>query len=478
MSSFLGSLPIALLLVAHAACAVTAAVHALLQKHDPRAAWSWIVTCCLFPVGGPLLYYVFGINRLRQRAQYLVGIPDPIATGGNARTLQIPTLLGVSGPDLRELVRIGGAMSGSPLEFGNRIGVLHNGEEAYTAMVERIAGAQGTVHFCTYILEPGRVAEQFIAALCEAKERGVEVRVLIDGMSELFFGGRFQHRLTRAGVASARFLAPRMWPPRLSVNLRNHRKLLIIDGTVAFMGGMNIRDRQMVEPPTARTTVDLHFEIKGPVVGQLEACFASDWHLAFGEHVPAHRAAASPCGQAACRAISDGPNEDVHRLAMVLVSAIFQANERLSIMTPYFVPDAVLIVALQAAALRGVRVEIILPARSNQRYVDFASRKILEQLLGRGVNVWLHPGSFVHTKLFLVDGYYAQIGSANLDQRSLSLNFEIALEVFDHDFVSGLDRVFNSARASSVQLAPSDLTNRTLLTRVRDAACWLFSPYL
>lgn len=454
-----------------------AASHALLHKTDSRSAWGWIATCWLFPLGGAALYYFFGVNRLHARARALLGPPPQTGFPVDEPSARLLSVVGVDPIELRELVRIGGAMSGLPLSFGNRIEVLHNGDEAYPAMLQAIAGAQRTAYLCTYILEAGESEKHFVRALTDAHERGVEVRVLVDGMSEVFFAGSARRQLTAAGVPAARFLPPRLFPPMLHVNLRNHRKLLLVDGRVGFTGGMNIRDCHVVSPRSAQSTADLHFRVTGPVIDQMQDSFLRDWRLATGE-VLLRSPSPSASGDAVCRVITSGPNEQSDKLVMILMGALANAHQRVRIMTPYFIPSMALVAALQSAALRGVDVQIVLPERSNLRYVDWASRKSLELLLGQQVRVWLQPAPFAHTKLFLVDDYYAQIGSANMDQRSLRLNFELVLEIFDRALVEDLAGHFDGLRAVSALQGLHDLAARSVAGRLRDAACWLFSPYL
>lgn len=466
-----------LLIALHLTVALTTASHALLYKRDPRSAWGWIAACWLFPLAGAILYYLFGINRVQQKAQRLRGPPAKRGAGREMGPTQFPVIEGADACELKELVRIGDAMTGLPLSFGNRVTALHNGDAGYPAMLQAIAEARQSVYLCTYIFEAGAVASRFIAALAAAQQRGVQVRVLIDGMSDLFYAGAAWKQLQAEQLPTAIFLPPRWFPPLLHFNLRNHRKLLIVDGQLAFTGGMNIRDAHVLQPPHSDTVADMQFCVSGPVAAQLEDCFRGDWQFAAGEALPASSPAAV-AGDSACRAIADGPNDELDKLVLVLLGALASAHRRVWIMTPYFIPGDVLLAALQSAALRGVAVDIVLPVQSDQVYVDWAARKCLEQLLGHQVRVWYQPAPFAHTKLILIDGHYAQVGSANMDARSLRLNFELMLEVYDAAFVATLAQHFQAAFAVSKPLTLAALAARPLPVRLRDAFCWLFSPYL
>lgn len=447
-----------------AVTAVAASAHALLTKRDSRAAWGWIAACWLFPLVGPTFYYLFGINRLQRLA-----VLPPIFDAG-------PTLA-VSNAPLPELVRVGQRLTGLNPTGGNQIDLLHNGEEAYPAMLRAIADARVSIRLCTYIFQAGTAADRFIAALASAQARGVDVLVLVDGMSELFFAGHILQRLRKLQVPVARFLRPSLFPPTLRLNTRIHRKLLIVDDQIAFIGGMNIRDEQMLKPRRPASTSDLHFRLRGPVVAPLTAVFARDWLFTTGEQLPA-AIEAPAAGDSACRPVTTGPNEDLEKLTLLLIAAIGSAHRRVLIMTPYFIPSLSLLAALECAALRGVAVDIVLPARSNQRYVDRASRRFQHMLLQRGVAIWLQPAPFAHAKLFIVDDQYLQIGSANLDQRSLRLNFELVIEVFDPVVVARLASHVIEIRRASRSVELKQLQALSLPTRLVDAVCWLFSPYL
>jgi cardiolipin synthase len=281
-------------------------------------------------------------------------------------------------------------------------------------------------------------------------------------------------------VRVAIFMPLRLIPPAIHVNLRNHRKILVADGRVAFTGGMNIGDRHLVEDrKVGNPTADLHFRIAGPVVRQIEDTFFADWGFATGEPPPSERAAPPPAvGEALCRTILDGPDENLDKLLAVLNGAISAARRRIVVMTPYFLPPRDTIAALQAAALRGVEVTIVLPARSNLPFVDWATRNMLWELLDRGARVFYQPPPFAHTKLLLVDDRYVQIGSANIDPRSLRLNFEFNVEVYDDALGREAAEYTDDVVRRSREVDLNEVDSRALWVRLRDSAAWLFQPYL
>ena len=449
-------------------CAAFGATHALLTKPDPRSALGWIATCWLLPFAGTILYLLFGVNRVRTRARQLRA---GVTSFGGAAGAPTPEDLAT------QLTRIGDAVTMRPTLPGNEVVALENGENAFPVMLEAIAGARQAIWLSTYIFETDAVGRRFITALAAAVARGVQVHVLVDGIGEWYSWPHAVHLLHRAGVRAARFLPPRLAMPVLSLNLRNHRKLLIVDGAIGFVGGMNIGGRE-VGKAHHRRMADLHFRVRGPVVSQLAECFAADWLFAAGELLTPPPAAEAAAGDCICRVITEGPDEDSDKLLFVILGAIAVAHRQVLIMTPYFIPPPELTAALQTAALRGVEVCLVLPARSNLRYVDWATRRWLPPLLQRGIEVYLQPPPFSHTKLLVIDGSYAQIGSANIDPRSLRLNFEIAMEVYDRTVCGWLAKYVLSARDHADRLAAGVPRRQSLPGQIRDSLFWLLSPYL
>ena len=454
--------------------AAGAAAHALINKRDPRAALGWIVVSLTAPFFGPLLYFFLGINRSKTKAKALPGLKSPRARrqSGAVSSVDLPL-------EFSELAGISDAVSSFELTDGNGVVMLHNGEQAYSAMLREIEAAESHVFLSTYIFETNRSGRAFIDALKNARDRGVETRVIVDGVGQRYSRPRAARLLAREGVEVAKFLPPRAIPPEVHINLRNHRKILISDGRVAFTGGMNIGDRHLVDrTDNPDRVVDAHFRMTGPVVGQLQQVFLENWSFVTGRAAGNFPVDAQKSGSAKCRTIVEGPDADLDKLLAVLVGAVSAARRQVAIMTPYFIPPRELVGALQAAALRGVEVTVILPAKNNLPFVHWASTNMLWEVLHRGVRVFLQPPPFVHTKLFLVDGHYVQVGSANMDSRSLRLNFELVVEIYDREFAENVDRHFKAVREQSREVTLEEVDGRSLPIRIRDGLAWLLSPYL
>jgi cardiolipin synthase len=462
-------------------------LHALLHKRDPRSQLGWLVVCVFVPGIGMLAYWALGVNRIRTKARKWQELGLFELEEGAQRFSKASTELADVDVSMAEklaaLATISEKVTGRPLLAGNRVQSLRNGEEAYPVMLEAIASAKSYVYLCTYIFDVPGVGEEFIHALGQASERGVEVRVLLDAIGERYswppasklLAGRYPR------VAVERFLPFGLSLSGLRVNLRNHRKLLVVDGDVGFTGGMNLGQRHMVEDEKNRKkTADIHFQVHGPAVYALEHVFLEDWWFATSGKAeePRGYCAMEPVGNAVCRGIKDGPNEDFEALQWILVGAISCARESVAIMTPYFIPSRELVSAMNAAVLRGVRVQIVLPLVNNLPVVGWASQAMLPEVLTFGVEVFYQPPPFNLAKLFIVDDFYVNLGSANLDPRSLRLNFEFNLEVYDRELAAELNGYIGGIIADSERVTQEYISGLGFWPRLRNATAKLFAPYL
>jgi len=466
--------------LAMAAMTCAAAGHALVTKRDPKGAMGWIALSLVVPVAGPCLYFLFGVNRVETRARKMSASTHRFSHSQNGEYPEAIVENGCSLPAVYdELVRISNTVTRRPLIAGNAFEILHNGEEAYPAMMAAIDAAEHTVYLSSYIFDMDDMGREVTAALERAHHRGVSVRVLVDGIGEFRRFSRASKFFESRGIPVARFIPPRIFPPQLYINLRNHRKILAVDGRVGFTGGMNISMRHMVTDERNRSVVsDMHFLVRGPVIRQMERVFRDDWAFATGEDLAATRGESIHVGTSVSRTIVEGPDEDLDKLFMILVGAVSAARRSVTIMTPYFMPPRGLLAALQAASLKGISVTVVLPSVSDLPFINWATRNMLWELLERGVAVYYQPPPFVHTKLFIVDRHYAQIGSANIDQRSLRLNFEMNLEIYDASFTETISAFTDAAIARSRRISLEDVDGRSLPVRIRDGLSWLFTPYL
>ncbi len=462
----------ALAVLLSAACAG----HALIWKRDPRSALGWIAVCLLLPGLGALLYLLFGVNRIRAKAQYLRRqwpVPDNSDLDDPVLTADWPS-------EHFGFTRLSRKVTRRRFVQGNQIELLVNGEEAYPAMLEEIRGAHDSIGLSTYIFDSDRIGLRFVDALAEAVARGVDVKVLVDGVGETYSRPRISSLLREKGIPTAKFMPWDRWRWLLHLNLRNHRKILVVDGKLAFTGGMNIGVRHLADAEdNPKKALDLHFKVRGPVVADIEQAFLEDWSFATGaNHLRGQPLELPSVGDLWARVIIDGPNEDFEKLRWMYMGATNAARETVRVMTPYFVPDRELVVSLNAAAMRGVNVDIVLPEESNIPFVSWATDAMLWQVLEHGVRVYRQPAPFTHSKLFVVDDCYAIVGSGNFDARSLRLNFEFNLEIYSEEFVSKLAEHFDQAKARSALITLAEMDGRPLAAKFRDGFARLFAPYL
>ena len=456
--------------LAHIAIASAVTVHILLYKRNIGTSISWMGIAWLSPFIGGALYFMLGVNRVKRRAKRLrrershLFLVDEVAP--NAPN---------AGP-LAPLEHAIGRLTGLSAEAGNGFQLLRNGDEAYPAMRLAIDAATKSVGLASYIFRDDAAGEPFNAALIRAHQRGVQVRVLIDGIGSGYFWSGTYDRLRRAGVPVDRFLHSYVPWKTPFLNLRNHRKLLVIDGRIAFTGGLNIGAENIQAGNPQHPVLDTHFRVDGPVVEQLVEAFADDWLFQTGEKLlsdewfPTLEAA----GQAIARVVTSGPDEDLEQIEFVAMHAISSARHSIRVVTPYFLPPEVLTMSLGLAAMRGVRVDIVLPEHSNHTMLDWARRVPLKALLEAGCHVWLRPAPFDHSKLMTIDDAWSLIGSANWDTRSFRLNFELTVEIQDEGFARNLAEITRGGR----ELLLAELDHDPLLLRLRNNAARLLQPYL
>lgn len=462
--------------------ALAASAHVILHKRDVRAAIGWTGLVWLAPFAGSILYFVLGVNRIERRGSRIHETMHRLASVPPGQPPRDGERLPTPAMDeaLVPLSRVVDRVTRTALVSGNHIAPLVDGDEAYPAMLEAIVGAERTVVLGSYIFDHDSVGRQFVDALAAAVERGVEVRVLIDGVGALYSKPRIPHVLKERGIPVTQFLAnPLPWKmPYL--NLRNHRKILVVDGRVGFTGGMNIREACVRSVDSRHPVQDLHFRLEGPVIGHLMKTFARDWTFSTGERLEGDPWLPPPrvAGGMAARGIPDGPDDDFERLHWTLLAGLSRAEKRVRIVTPYFLPDQALLSAINVVALRGVRIDLVLPEVNNLRMVGWAMRARLWQVLEFGCRVWLTPPPFDHTKLMLVDGGWSLFGSGNWDPRSLRLNFEFNVECYDRQLARTLDEHVQRKIDLGRPLALDELDGRSLPVKLRDGVAWLFSPYL
>jgi cardiolipin synthase A/B len=449
-------------------------VDVLLKKNDVRAELGWIAAAWFSPLLGAVLYYMFGINRVTRRALRM-GRLDA-AEGTAPANLAWP----LASPNIALLSELSGRVTGSPLTSGNRLEILQGGDEAYPAMLAAIGGAKHSVALASYIFRNDAAGKAFAAALIEARKRGVDVRVLLDSVGIGYIFPLILYRLKWGGVAADRFL--HTWLPwRMPfLNMRNHRKILVVDGGLAFVGGMNVGAENTRAAGPKDYVQDIHFRIEGPIARTVMDAFARDWSFTTDEALdnPCWWPAVEPRGQVLARGLRSGPDADIYKLELILGGALSLAKKRIRIVTPYFLPDQRLQFAIAQACLRGVTVDIVIPEHCDYTFMDWAMRAHLRFFRRIAVNLYTTPLPFDHSKLVTMDGEWCLIGSSNWDARSFRLNFEFDLECCDPGLAGQLDAIIDAKIAGGRKLTPEALLAAPVWIRLRDAAARLLMPYL
>ena len=471
-----------ILLVLSTVLSVIASVHVAMTKRDVRSANAWVGVILLSPIIGPLAYAVAGINRMR-RTSYIARRSRRqrrLSAALAHYTVPDGTVGSQFGGRMEALRRLGDRVSVHALSSSNQLLPLETGDAAYEAMGQAVDAARHSILMETYIFDRDGAGLTLADKLIAAHKRGVTVRVLIDAVGARYSVPSIVQYLEEGGVTVACFNGKVIMGLRLPyANLRTHRNCLVVDGATAFMGGMNIRDA-FVGPNAAH---DTHFKVSGPVVADIFAVAADDWHFETGEvldsdawQIRLRQTAPSSAGFA--RVVVTGPDSNLECNHKVLTGAFSIAKRSIRIMSPYFLPDAVFLASLATAARRGVEVEIVVPSKNNLAIVSHAMNGQFEQIIKNGCRIFRSNGPFDHSKLLVVDGRWAFVGSSNMDSRSLRLNFEVDLEVFDHSFAAFVEDRIAQSKEGAQAVSLTELQNQPFPLKLLQRVLWLGSPYL
>ncbi|MBW8367263.1 MAG: cardiolipin synthase [Arenimonas sp.] len=442
----------------------------VLQKREPIATLSWLLSLALLPVLGLVIYHFLGPQRIKRqqlrRSRSRASLDDT------------PPSSLKSSDDCTTIARLGRSATGFPPSSAARLDLLVGGGETYDALIKAIAGATAHLHVEYYIFEPDRTGTQVRDALVAAAGRGVRVRVLLDAIGSSRLNRGFLAPMVAAGVEIAWFHPVRLrwlWRPRM--NLRNHRKVVVVDGRIGFTGGINITDDEN-DHLQSDAFRDLHLRLEGEVVRWLQMAFLEDWHYATGKALRDDKFWPDlPAGDVMAQVLPAGPDSPWEAIHRVQVEAIHQANRRVWLVTPYFVPGEAARMALTSAALRGLDVRVIVPARSDSRVVSAAARSYYDHLLAAGVRVFEYGPRMLHTKALLVDEDLSLIGSANFDHRSFRLNFELSLLMHGRTMASSVEAVLEEDLRHSREVK-SDRPAAAFSRRLGEACARLLSPLL
>lgn len=459
-----------------------AAIHAAMTKNDVRAAIGWVGVIMMSPLLGPLLYLVAGINRIRQT--HISELRNKtLKDYAHSTTPVLADVSSISGTQFQSLRVLGDRISHFPLRDGNHIQILSGGDQTYPAMIAAIDQAQKSVALQSYIFDDDAEGRKVADALTKAHNRGVQVRVLIDAIGSKYSHPPIIRMLRRHGVRAALFMTNPLGVLRMPyANLRSHRKILVVDGCIAFTGGMNIRADFVLAQAGDNLSSDTHFRVEGPVVLQLISVFASDWLFTTGEELPYDTWCSdtwtAPQPHVPARCIRSGPDRYMACTHQMLLGAFAVAQSHIRIQSPYFLPDQVLLGALNTAARRGLQVDIVIPGQNNLRLVNYAMTAQLDQVIAGGCRVWRAKGNFNHSKLITIDGTWSYVGSSNMDPRSLRLNFELDMEIYSPTTAQDIQKLIDAEIENANMVTRQSLQAIPFRKRLRNRIIWLASPYL
>ena len=457
-----------------------ASLHVILKKNDPKAAAYWLAIIALVPILGALLYLFLGINLIRRAGKrYREVLTQEVLTGDAF----VPHLLPEYESEVQSmegLVHSLRTVSRMSLLGGNDIKVLRDGDEAYPEMLTAIREAKVSIAMCSYIFEPHGPGAEFMDALGDAAARGVAVRVMVDEAGTRYASPRVTKVLQKQGVNARSFMPARFIGRLLTMNLRNHRKILVVDGAMGFTGGINVRAGHVLASNPEHPARDIHFRISGPVVVQLMRMFAEDWAFCTGEWLKGNEwfPALDTPGDISAIGLPDGPDDDMHTNLFAIATALDEAKREVRIMTPYFLPPEPIYSSLITCALRGVKIRILVPGTNNLPFVQWASRTLYAPLLRRGCRIHEAGPPFDHSKMMTVDGKFSLIGSTNLDPRSLRLNFEFNLGCFDDRLAATLNAEFDRRMQGAREVTEEWLDQQTFGERLRGGIARMFAPLL
>lgn len=428
----------------------------LLHPRETKSMVAWILTFFLLPILGVALFFLLSEprkNRARRRlARQRRGLnPELEQTLLSFRKIHVPALekRGFS-PSLRKFIKLATRVNDHrPPTGGNSVEIYHNrAADSWQALLEAVADATHHIHLEYYIFHADQSGRELAELLIKKAGKGVSCRLLLDHLGSWDLPSSIVNRLTQAGVKVAWFMPVLPWKGphwRVHVNFRNHRKIVVIDGNISFTGSQNIADEYFRVDSSSGLWIDTHLCITGPAVYELQETFIEDWYCATGEdifeekHFPAIDPQESVRGQIV-QVVPSGPDSDTGTMHHLLLAAISAAEFSVIIATPYFVPDQAMVLTLEAAALRGVRVRLLLPEKSDQRMALWAGRSYYRQLTESGVEVYEMNSAFLHSKVVAIDKLWGMVGSANMDQRSFRLNFEITTILYESDCLFKLEK--------------------------------------
>ncbi len=456
----------------------------LLVKKKPASSLAWVFTVILFPYLGPLVYLAIGPDRLRRKRlkkhrEYFTGSERKERESGPHITRSLELLNGLN-KESRDLLLFLSEINDLPVSCSDRPLLLTDAKTFYQTLCNRIEKAAHHVHIQVYVWRTDHYGEKILNSVVNAAKRGVKVRLLVDEVGSIDTPEKFFRPLTEAGGQFAWFSTLHLRKQRFLVNMRNHRKVQIIDGRIGMVGGMNISREYAGEDPRYGKWHDAQVEVKGPAVSVLQDCFAEDWYYATEERIEGETYYPDLHDSSEClvQVIASGPDSPQEPLHKSLLALMHGAKKRLWITAGYFAPNQLLLTGLQMCAMRGVEVKLLVPVVIDHVYLPFVSRSFYEELLPYGIEIIEARKEVFHAKTAIADDCLAMVGSANFDNRSMLLNFELSLLIYDKPLVRELEGMISKYFSQGTKIEPDDHQSRPLRTKLLEASFRPFAPLL
>ncbi len=452
----------------------------LVKKRQPVSSVAWMLAIVFVPIGGAVLFLLFGINRVERRKVSKLRAAEQLSEHHPHRSDHARQPREGDRIETRRLMRLAQRLTNAWPTFGNDIELLTDTNRTLGLIEQAILNARESIHLEYYIWQPDRTGTRMRDLLIRKAREGVSVRFLYDGFGSFWLTKRFLRPMREAGIQIATFLPGQTFRERWSLNLRNHRKIVVVDGRVAFTGGMNIGDEYIGRDSAYGFWRDAHLRVVGPEVWQHQLVFAEDWYFATGEVLSNTESfpTLEPTGTVTAQTVSGGPEEEASIFQALMLAAINEAQDRVLLMTSYFAPPTAIITALENAAFRGVRVRLLLSGRLNHLGALLAGRAIYDSLLKAGAEISEYQRGLMHSKTLTIDGHWSLVGSANLDCRSLFLNFEAGMVLYDERLAQQLEQQFERDEQDSIRIKLEDWERRPWFHIVGENLCRLFTPVL
>jgi len=448
---------------------ILAAMHAVVHARTPQGSVGWVLGLLLLPYITLIPYLYLGSSRfLGYRPARVSELTAAGAIGAEPR----------SHADNSVCARFAAisALQGRPFRTGHQLRLLIDGHDAFDTMLDAMSQARHCLLVQFFVIHDDGLGRRLQQVLLQAAAAGVQVHVLFDGVGSHTLPRRYIESLRAGGVAIHRF-ATRRWRNRFQLNFRNHRKIVVVDGERAFVGGLNVGDEYLGLRPPLSPWRDTQVELRGTAVGDLQQLFASDWQWITGTALQLPKT--TPCdGHADVLVVACGPADPQETGSLLFAAAINAARQRVWLSTPYFVPDHTVRSALQLAVLRGVDVRVLIPARADHHTVFLSSSLHAHHALRAGIHIFRYQPGFLHQKALLIDDDCAMIGSMNLDSRSFRLNFEAGVLVVEHRFATSVAAMLEDDFSRARAVEPSEYRDAPYLRRVAMHVARLFDPLL